>query len=114
MLSEKLISDICGFIESKVASAEMVIDGNKKSMEILKTEISGNILKIFTNASEGKGRVSDIVIKDSDGNVIISKHDSLLKSTGYSLVASFYIRVKEVEIDDPINIFDLAKGARNE
>lgn len=114
MLSEKLIADVCKFVESQVYSAELVIDNEVKPMEILRTESEGNMLKIFTNASDGKGRVTDIYIRDKGGNIIISKPDSVLKFTGYSLVASFYIRVKEVEVSDPINIFDLAKEMKHE
>lgn len=114
MLSEKLINEVALFIESKVSSAEMIIDGKKSEMEILRTETNGNMLKIFTNASRGKGEITDINIKDDKGNIIISKPDSVLKNTGYSLVASFYIRIKEIEVDDPINIFDLGKEMKHE
>ena len=114
MLSEKLIADVCKFVESQVYSAELVIDNEVKPMEILRTESEGDMLKIFTNASDGKGRITDIYIRDKEGNIIISKPDSVLKFTGYSLVASFYIRIKEVEISDPINIFDLAKEMKHE
>lgn len=112
MLSEKLITDVIKYIESRVHSAEIIIDGKAEKMDILKTEVVGDILKIFTNATQGKGTISDINIKDKDGNIIISKPDSILKTTGYSLVAAFYIKVKEVEVTDPINIFNLMEDKR--
>lgn len=112
MLSDYLMNEVVKFIERKVATAEMTIEGKTETMEILKTEVKGDILKIFTNASRGKGNITDIVIKDKDGKVIISKPDSVLKTTGYSLVAAFYIRVREVEIKDPINIFRLMEDKK--
>lgn len=114
MLSEKLIADVCKFVESQVYSAELVIDNEVKPMEILRTESEGDMLKIFTNASKGKGEITDIIIRDAENNIIIRKPDSVLKTTGYSLVAAFYIRVREVEVTDPINIFDLGKEQKHE
>ncbi len=114
MLSENLISEVVKFIESQIDSAEMIISGKVVPMEILRTESKGNMLKVFTNASSGKGEVTDIVLKDAKGKVVITKPDSVLKATGYSLVASFYIRIREVEIDDPINIFELGKERKDE
>lgn len=114
MLSEKLISDVVKFIESKVAKAELVIAEETREMEVLRTETTGDMLKIFTNASKGKGEITDIIIRDAENNIIIRKPDSVLKTTGYSLVAAFYIRVREVEVTDPINIFDLGKEQKNE
>lgn len=114
MLSEKLINDVVKFIERKVDKAEIKIAEETKEMEILRTETTGNMLKIFTNASQGKGEITDIIIRDAENNVIISKPDSVLKTTGYSLVAAFYIRVREVEVTDPINIFDLGEEQNHE
>lgn len=114
MLSEKFIEDITKYIESRIDSAEMIIDQKKESMEILKTEVKGNMLKVFLNASSGKGHVSDINILDEKKQILISKPDSILKTTGYGLVVAFYIRLQEVEVDDPINIFDLVKENVNE
>lgn len=114
MLSEKFIEDITKYIESRIDSAEMIIDQKKESMEILKTEVKGNMLKVFLNVSSGKGHVSDINILDEKKQILISKPDSILKTTGYGLVVAFYIRLQEVEVDDPINIFDLVKENVNE
>lgn len=114
MLSEKLISDVVKFIESKVGKAEIKIGEETREMEILRTETTGDMLKIFTNASAGKGEITDIIIKDKENNVIISKPDSVLKTTGYSLVAAFYIRVREIEVTAPINIFELGKEQNHE
>ena len=53
MLSEKLISDVVKFIESKVAKAELVIAEETREMEILRTETTGDMLKIFIFATVG-------------------------------------------------------------
>ena len=42
--------------------------------------------------------------------MIISKPRDRVKTTGYALVSSFYIRVIEEEIDNPINIFEMKEG----
>jgi hypothetical protein len=107
MLSDELKLDILEFIQDKVTTAEMVIDEVATPIQILRTEIKGDLLKIYTNASEGKGQITDLYIKDGEGNVIISKPRSILKNSHYGLVSSFYIRIREEIIENPINIFEM-------
>ena len=66
MLSEKLMTDVLKFIESKVTTAEMILNEEVKEVPILKTEIRGDLLKIYTNVTEGRGTITDIYIKDKD------------------------------------------------
>ena len=108
MLSEKILIGVAEYIKSQVATATIIIDDVEKEAEIMKVEIfDKNLLKIFVNTSGGKGVVSDLLIKDKAGDVIISKPRSVEKTTGYGLVSSFYIKIEEREIDDPINIFKM-------
>lgn len=109
MLSEDLKLQILEFIKSKVVKAEMVIDDVATEIQILRVDIDEerDLLKIFTNASEGKGQISDLYIKDEAGNIIISKPRSILKNSHYGLVSSFYIRIREEIIENPINIFEM-------
>lgn len=107
MLSDELKKKILEFIKSQVATAEMVVDDEIIEIQIMRTEITGDLLKIYTNASEGKGNISDLYIKDIAGNVIISKPRSIVKTSHYGLVSSFYIRIREEIVDNPINIFEM-------
>lgn len=109
MLSDELKLNILEFIQDKVATAEMVIDDVATEIQILRVDIDEerDLLKIFTNASEGKGQITDLYIKDEAGNIIISKPRSILKNSHYGLVSSFYIRIREEIIENPINIFEM-------
>ena len=109
MLSDDLKYQVLEFIRDKVATAEMVIDDVATPIQILRTDLDRerSLLKIYTNASEGKGQISDLYIKDSEGNIIISKPRSILKNSHYGLVSSFYIRIREEIIENPINLFEM-------
>ena len=113
MITEKLMTDVLEFIKSKIGTAEMVIDGVVEPVQILDTKIEGNLLKIFTNTTKGKGTITDLYIKDDDGNVVLSKPRMILKTHAYGVVSSFYIQLEEKEIPDPINIFETVRGGTN-
>lgn len=105
MLSKLLIRQVAEFVESQVASAEAVIDNKGHDIPIMKSEIDGNLLKIYTNTADVDGLITSINLKNAKGEVIISKDTKIEKSDTYSVVSSFYINVLEEEIEKPIDIF---------
>lgn len=113
MLSKELINDIAKYIENRVDSAQMIIDDVPVPIDIIKTEVDGNLIKVFTNTTKGKGQISDILIKDSSGVVIMSKPRAVLKSSTHSLISSFYIKIVERESSMPINIFEKEREVSN-
>ncbi|MDY2918040.1 MAG: hypothetical protein SOU08_00100 [Anaerococcus sp.] len=108
MISEYLINEIMEFTKDQVKSAEAVINDKVEEVEILRKEIKGNVLKVFVNTAKGKGTITDIRLKDDKGNILLSKPFERVKTTGYAIVSSFYIRFIEKEVEDPINIFEMA------
>ena len=73
MLSKLLIRQVAEFVESQVASAEAVIENKAHDIPIMKSEIDGNLLKIYTNTADFDGLITNINLKNSKVEVIISK-----------------------------------------
>lgn len=91
--------------------AEVVFDDDRvEEVQIMRKHVDGNLLKVNVNTTKGVGTIKDIRLKDTKGNILISKPRDRVKTTGYALVSSFYIRVVEEEIDNPINIFEIKEG----
>lgn len=111
MLSEQLLNDVAVFIKDKVKTAEVIFDDERvEDVQIMRKYVEGNLLKINVNTTKGIGTIKDIRLKDTNGNILISKPRERVKTTGYALVSSFYIKIVEEEIEDPINIFELKEG----
>lgn len=111
MLSEQLIDEIAIFIKDKVKTAEVVFDDERvEDVQIMRKYVEGNLLKVNVNTTKGIGTIKDIRLKDANGKILISKPRERVKTTGYAIVSSFYIKVTEEEIDDPINIFEIKEG----
>lgn len=114
MLSEYLINKIAEETKDKIRTAEIDIDGRTEEVAILKKEIKGNLLKVFVSSSNDKGNITDIRLLDREGHVLISKPKEMVKTVGYAIVSSFYIRFVEEELEDPVNIFELRKESSSE
>lgn len=111
MLSKDLINDVAVFIKDKVKTAEIVFDDERvEDVQIMRKYVEGNLLKVNVNTTKGVGTIKDIRLKDANGKILISKPRERVKTTGYAIVSSFYIKVTEEEIDDPINIFEIKEG----
>lgn len=108
MLSKKLIKDVAVFIEKQVATAEAIIADKKVPIPIMKSEIDGNLLKIYTNTADVGGLITNVNLLNDKGEVIISKATNIEKNDTYSVVSSFYINVLEEELEKPIDIFKVA------
>lgn len=111
MLSNELIIDIAKYIKNRVRSAEVVFDGKKpEKVEIIRKDISANTLKVFVNTTKGKGTIKDIRLLDENDKVIISKPRGTIKTIDHAIVSTFWIKIVEEEIDNPINIFEIKEG----
>lgn len=114
MLSEYLINKIAEETKDKIRTAEIDIDGRTEEASILKKEVKGNLLKVFVSSSSDKGNITDIRLLDKEGHVLISKPKERVKTIGYAIVSSFYIRFVEEEMEDPVSIFELRKEESSE
>lgn len=102
---------MAGFIKDKIKTAEVVFDDERvEEVQIMRKYVEGNLLKVNVNTTKGIGTIKDIRLKDANGKILISKPRDRVKTNGYALVSSFYIKIVEEEIDDPINIFELKEG----
>ena len=111
MLSNELINDIAEYIKDRVKSAEVVFEGkDPEKVEIIRKDIKDNTLKVFVNTTKGKGTIKDIRLLDENEKVIISKPRGTIKTIDHAIVSTFYIKIVEEEIDNPINIFELKEG----
>lgn len=111
MLSDELRNEVAEFIKDKVKTAEVVFEGEKpEEVQIMRKYVEGDLLRIHVNTTKGVGTIKDIRLKDAKGKVIISKPRERTKVTGYAIVSSFYIKVVEEEIENPINIFEMKEG----
>lgn len=72
----------------------------------MRKEVIGNLVKVYVNTTKGQGTITDIRLKNSKGDTLVSKPGNRIKNTGYALVSSFYIKFVEDEIEDPQTIFD--------
>lgn len=110
MISDFAINRLVQFLDSEIAQADMVLDGETLPIQIIRTEAKDNTLIVFTNSAHGEGEISDIMLKDSDGNTIISNPKTTIKQGVNGFVSTFYIRIVEEEIQEPVDLFEFMKG----
>lgn len=111
MLSDQLLIDIVQFIQDKITSAEVVFDdGRVEDVQIMRKFVKGNLLRVHVSTANGVGIITDIRLKDADGKILINKPRGRIKTTGYALVSSFYIKITEEEIENPLSIFEVKEG----
>lgn len=113
MISDYLIEQITKETKDKIKTAEIVLNDEVKEVQILRKDVEKNLLKVYVNTADGKGTITDIRLKDDRGNVLLSKPCERLKTSGYAIVSSFYIRFVEEEMKDPVSVFEL-RGIDNE
>lgn len=111
MLSDFLLKEVGEYIKDEVKTAEVVFENEKpRKVEILRKTLDGNLLKIFVNTTKGVGTIVDIRLLDKDKNILISKPRGRIKTIDHAIVSTFWIRIVEEEIDNPVNIFELKEG----
>lgn len=73
-------------------------DGTEKSFPITEKRIENNILKLYFQADKGVGKITSIIVKDKDENIVIDKARDIQRSADYGLVASIWIKLTEEEV----------------
>ena len=107
MLSQELITDVCTYIKDKIVTAQVVFEGKPpEKIDIMRKEIVDDTLKVFVNTTKGKGNIEDVRLLDEDGHVLISKPKGVIKTIDHAIVSTFWIRVTEQELANPISIFE--------
>ena len=113
MLSEYLMKNVCQFIKDEIKTAVVVFDGKEpEEVQIIRKNLDKDTLKVLVNTTKGAGTITDIRLLDDKGNVLISKPKGKVKTIDHGIISTFWIKIVEEEILDPINIFEL-KGALN-
>lgn len=111
MLSEQLISDVAVYIKNRIKTAEVVFEGKKpEPAQIINKEITNDVLKVFVNTTKGKGTIEDVRLLDDKGQVLISKPRGVVKTIDHAIISTFWIRVLEEELANPVNIFEIKEG----
>lgn len=112
MISDFLINQIAEETKNKVKRAEVVVNGNVEKVGIYNKDVKDNLIKIFVNTTTKNGTITDVRLLDDKDRVLISKPAKIIKTAGYGIVSSFYIRIVEEEVKDPISIFEM-RGVNN-
>ena len=113
MLSEYLMNNVCQFIKDEIKTAVVVFEGKEpEEVQIIRKNLEKDTLKVLVNTTKGAGTITDIRLLDDKGNVLISKPKGKVKTIDHGIISTFWIKIVEEEILDPINIFEL-KGALN-
>ncbi|MBM0046881.1 hypothetical protein JNO63_07220 [Anaerococcus sp. mt242] len=113
MLSEYLMNNVCQFIKDEIKTAVVVFEGkDPEEVQIIRKAIDEDTLKVLVNTSKGVGTITDIRLLDEKGNVLISKPKGHIKTIDHGVISTFWIRIVEEEVQNPISVFEL-KGAMN-
>lgn len=97
-------------IAENVVRAEIVINNEVEDINILDvSKINNNILKIYTQAAKGMGKITNIRILNKNGDVIIEKPRDIEKNKNDGLISTFMIELEEVEYSGSTSIFDLSE-----
>lgn len=97
-------------IVNNVARAEILINNEIQDINILDvSKEKDNILKIYTQAAKGMGRITNIRILNKDGDVIIEKPRNIEKNKNDGLISTFMLEIQEVEYSGNTSIFDLSE-----
>ena len=107
------MNNVCQFIKDEIKTAVVVFEGKEpEEVQIIRKNLDKDTLKVLVNTTKGAGTITDIRLLDGKGNVLISKPKGKVKTIDHGIISTFWIKVVEEEILDPINIFEL-KGALN-
>ena len=110
MLTDIGIETMRNSLADNAVRAEIVINDEIEDINILDVaKIGVNILKIYTQASKGNGKVTNIRILNKEGEAIIEKPRNIEKTQDHGLISTFMIELKEVEYAGDMSIFDLSE-----
>lgn len=107
------MKNVCQFIKDEIKTAVVVFEGKEaEEVQIIRKNLEKDTLKVLVNTTKGAGTITDIRLLDDKGNLLISKPKGRVKAIDHGIISTFWIKIVEEEILDPINIFEL-KGALN-
>lgn len=111
MLSENLKGKVGNFIKDEIKTAVVVFEGEEaEEVQIIRKILEGDTLKVLVNTTKGVGTITDIRLLDDEGQVLISKPTGRIKTVDHSIISTFWIRIVEEEMEEPIKIFELKEG----
>lgn len=107
MISDKAKFAVAKLLEGMMKKAEIVVNDKVQTITILRTEVDKDVLKVYTQASKGEGTVTNIIIRDAEGDIILERPKSVVKNNNFGLISTFWIKIGETEVQNPISIFEL-------
>jgi len=98
VISEYGMAQIANRVSTLLAQGAYIKDGQQITVPIFRKEHSGNTIKVYLYLTdEDAGTFSEFQILDEEGNVILSKPDSIIKDASKGLLIAFEVRIQEVE-----------------
>jgi len=98
VISQYGMTQIANRVSTLLAQGAYIKDGQKVTVPVFRKEHSGNTIKVYLYLTdEDVGTFSEFQILDEEGNVILSKPDSIIKDASKGLLIAFEVRIQEVE-----------------
>jgi hypothetical protein len=86
-------------LQDSLSHATYLLNGQQKQVDIFKTEIDQNLIKVFVYLDDTvSGTVSNISLVDKDGDVIALAEREFIKPQSKGLYSVFAYRFVEVEV----------------
>ena len=98
MISQYGMTQIANRVSTLLVQGAYIKDGQQVTVPIFRKEHSGNTVKVYLYLTdEDIGTFSDFQILDEEGNVILTKPDSITKDASQGLLVAFEVSIQEVE-----------------
>ena len=99
MITEKGINKIANLIVGLVKKGQVTIDGVTKDVELYRTSVDKETLKIFLLLDDTfTGTIENKNLIDQDGEVIFQNANVVQKDTTKGLLIVFSVKISEVEV----------------
>lgn len=99
MITEKGINKIATLIVGLVKKGQVTIDGVTKDVELYRTTVDKETLKIFLLLDDTfTGKIENKNLIDQDGEVIFQNSNVVQKDTTKGLLIVFSVKISEVEV----------------
>jgi hypothetical protein len=99
LITEKGINKIATLIVGLVKKGQVTVDGITKDVEIYRTTVDKDTLKIFLLLDDTfTGKIENKCLIDQDGEVIFENSNVIQKDTTRGLLIVFSIKISEVEV----------------
>ncbi|MDU5080220.1 hypothetical protein [uncultured Tissierella sp.] len=98
MITNEGIQEIAESILGIVSHGEVIIDNETKHIELYRTNISVNIVKIFFKLDDTlRGEITSSKVISKSGKILIDKAEKIEKDM-HGLLLVFSIKLTEVEV----------------